>query len=137
MEFWLTMIRVKTATTTSSHGLVIQHVVGSREVFGRQGASHMDVRKGTGGRGIGRKRFGGVRFSFIWGIRAGWGFGGTIRTRGVFLLRLAAGLREASAHGFFIAVTWEPGGLDIIIDENPVSTGDGRERKTESNCVPF
>jgi hypothetical protein len=55
----------------------------------------------------------------------------------VFLLRLAAGLREASVHRFFIAVPWEPGGLDIISDEKPVTPGDGRERKTESNCVPF
>jgi hypothetical protein len=46
-------------------------------------------------------------------------------------------LREANVHGFFIAVTGEPGGLDIISDEKPVNTGDGKERKTESNCVPF
>jgi hypothetical protein len=75
-------------------------------VCGRQGASHLDVRQGTGGRGIGRKRFGERDFR---------SFGGSERGGDLaFFLRLAAGKREASVHGLFIAVTWEPGGLDII-----------------------
>jgi hypothetical protein len=53
-------------------------------VYGRQGASHLDIRKGTGGGGIGRNRFGGVKFSFICGSERGGDLGYDPNERGVF-----------------------------------------------------
>jgi hypothetical protein len=109
---------------------------GSREVYGRQGASHLDIRKGTGGGGIGRKRFGGVIFSFICVSERGGDLGVRSEREGVFFYGWRLVCVKPASTDFSLPCPG-PGGLDIISDEKPVTPGDGRERRTESNCVPF